>query len=65
MKSSMKFIYVMDEKARKELLKKGFALLKADEANSIWIFENKFANEEASFNLGFECFHVLSDVLTF
>lgn len=61
----MKFIYVMDKKGKKELLKKGFALLKEDETNSIWVFENKYANDEACFNLDVQCPHVLSDVLTF
>lgn len=65
MKNNMKFIYVMDKKAKKELLKKGFTLLKENEANSIWVFENKYVNDEACFNLDVECFHVLSDVLTF
>lgn len=65
MKNNMKFIYVMDKKAQKELLKKGFTLLKEDKANSIWVFENKCVNDETCFNLDVECFHVLSDVLTF
>ncbi len=65
MKNSMKFIYVMDKKAKKELLKKGFTLLKEDKANGIWVFENKYANDEACFSLDVECPHVLSDVLTF
>lgn len=66
MKTKVKFIYVMDKKAKKELLKKGFTLLKEDETNNIWVFENKYANDEATcFELNIKCFHVLSDVLTF
>ena len=62
----MKFIYVMDTKAKKELLKKGFTLLKEDVINQIWVFENKYANDEtACFDLGIEGSHILSDVLTF
>lgn len=61
----MKFIYVMDKKSRKHLLKKGFTLLKEDKVNSIWVFENKYADDIARFDLCVTCPHVLSDVLTF
>lgn len=61
----MKFIYVMDKKSKRELLKKGFTLLKEDKANSIWVFENKYAGDAACFDLEVSCPHVLSDVLTF
>lgn len=61
----MKFIYVMDKRAKKELLKKGFALLKEDKNNSIWVFENKYADADACCDLDLECRHILSDVLTF
>ncbi len=65
MKNNMKFIYVMDKKAKKELLKKGFRLLKEDKANNIWVFENKYVDNEACFDLNVQCPYVLSDVLTF
>lgn len=62
MKSDMHFIYVMDEKAKKELLRKGFKLIRENEKDSIWIFENK---DITCFEIDVECPHVLSDVLTF
>lgn len=58
----MKFIYVMDKASMKALKKKGCVLLKADEQNSIWIFENR---EEITFDLGSEYKYVMSDVMTF
>lgn len=58
----MKFIYVMDKKAADILLKRKFNLLKADEANSIWIFENE---EPDNMEFSLDVPHVLSDVLTF
>lgn len=61
----MKFIYVMDRKSRKELLRKGFALIKEDKANGIYVFENKYVADEACFELNVSCPHILSDVLTF
>lgn len=61
----MKFIYVMEKRAKKELLRKGFVLLKADERNHIWIFENKYSEEEPCPDLDLKCMYVLSDVLTF
>lgn len=61
----MKFIYVMDKKAKKELMRKGFTLLKEDKANNIWVFENKYAGTDTCFDLDIKCQHVLSDVLMF
>lgn len=61
----MKFIYVMDKKAKKELLRQGFTLLKEDKASSIWVFENKYENDDACFSLDLKCFCVFSDVMTF
>lgn len=58
----MRFIYVMDKKSMKELKKKGYVLLKEDEKNSIWVFENK---DPSFFSLDIGVPHVLSDVLTF
>lgn len=59
----MRFVYVMDEASKDELLQRGFALLKEDTKNSLWVFENK---EPYAFELeGIECPHVLSDTLTF
>lgn len=61
----MKFIYVMDRKAKRELLKKGFTLLKEDKRNSIWVFENKLGDANICCDPGSECKYILSDVLTF
>lgn len=66
----MKFVYVMDEGSKKELLEKGFSLLKEDKENSVFVFENKVLEEEGSdgkvcFDLGVDVPHILSDVLTF
>ena len=58
----MKFVYVMDKASKEELLNKGFLLLKEDERNSIWVFENK---EPYAFTLDVAASYVLSDVLTF
>lgn len=65
MRINMLFIYVMDEKSKKYLIKRGFKLIKEDEANSIWVFENK---ETVCFENGEDVLavpHVLSNVLTF
>lgn len=60
----MRFIYVMDKKSKKELLKRGFTLLKEDKRNGVWVFENKYSDIDARFELGVDCKCVLSDVLT-
>lgn len=58
----MRFIYVMDEKSKDTLLKKGYNLLKNDGENNIWVFENPHL-DVLEFDLDVP--HVLSDVLTF
>jgi len=58
----MKFIYVMDRTSKQKLEDRGYTLLKSDEENMIWVFENR---EETAFELGFDCQCVFSDVLTF
>ncbi len=58
----MRFIYVMDEKAKKKMLRHGYALIKEDKENSIWIFENK---DVMNFELDVDVPYVLSNVLTF
>ena len=59
-----KFIYVFDTDSRDKLLSANYQLLKADEQQNIFVFENKethtFAASDAEdFNF------VLSDTLTF
>lgn len=60
--NNMKFIYVMDDASRDMLIDKGFALLKEDAKNGIWVFANK---DITCFDLDIGCPHVLSDVMTF
>lgn len=55
-----RFIYVFNERARNDLLKRGFTLLREDTMNKIWIFENKDP-EAIDFELDYQC--VLSNVL--
>ena len=59
-----KFIYVFDTDARDKLLSANYQLLKADEQQNIFVFENK---ETRTFSAnGAEDFtFVLSDTLTF
>ena len=56
-----KFIYVFDAATRDKLLEIGYQLLKTDESQKIYIFENK---DELNFASGDFSF-VLSDTLTF
>ena len=56
-----KFIYVFDKKAVKDLLKRGYELLKEDEKNKIWVFANKDP-EEVEFTTQYQV--VLSNVLS-
>lgn len=55
------FIYVFDEKAKKDLQKRGYTLLKEDRKNQIWIFENKDP-ENVNFECKYQC--VLSNVMS-
>lgn len=54
------FIYVMDLESKELLERHGYKLLKADERNGVYCFENK-PNEE--FSLACPC--VVSSVMTF
>ncbi len=56
-----RFIYVFDEKSKEALLKKGCVLLKADQKNKIFVFENKMG---AVFDLK-EIKFATSNTLTF
>lgn len=56
------FIYVFDEKAMESLLKRNYRLLRKDEENNIWIFENS-APENYDFELEFP--HILSNTMRF
>lgn len=56
-----KFIYVFDEKAAKDMKKRGYELLKVDEQNKIWIFINNNP-ENMEFSSKYQC--VLSDVIS-
>lgn len=55
------FVYVMDIVHRDKLLQMGYQLVKADESNGVWCFENK--QDTLMFELDFPC--VVSDILTF
>lgn len=56
-----KFIYVFDAETRDKLLASGYVLLKTDENQKIYVFENKAELNFASGDFSF----VLSDTLTF
>lgn len=56
-----KFIYVFTVNARDLLLKKGYQLLKSDDANNIFIFAN---SDRMAFDLT-GVIHLASDTLTF
>lgn len=56
------FVYVMDEESRDRLVSLGYKLLKYDERNSVWCFENKVPDALA-FELDIPC--VVSSVMTF
>ena len=57
----MRFIYVMSANDKEKLEKLGYNLLKADEVNSVYVFENKV---ELNFSVG-DMPHILSNTLTF
>lgn len=42
----MKFIYIMKERDRDILIKHGYEMIRHDELNHLWIFENKEPHEE-------------------
>lgn len=59
-----KFIYVFDTNARNKLLSQNYKLLKADEEQNIYVFENRgtytfSATDTVEFSF------ILSDTLTF
>lgn len=56
-----KFIYVFDADARDKLLASGYQLLKTDESQEIYVFENTAELNFASSDFLF----ILSDTLTF
>jgi hypothetical protein len=56
----MKFIYVFTKDAADKLAANGYKLLKADEKNSVFTFENK---SEIKFSL--DVSYIFSDTLTF
>lgn len=56
------FVYVMDEESRALLESRGFKLIKHDERNGVWCFENKNA-DIATFELDCPC--VVSNMMTF
>lgn len=57
-----KFIYVFTLEAMKDMTKRGYELLKADEKNQIWIFLNKDPNC-MEFSSKYQC--VLSNTISF
>lgn len=63
----MRFVYVMSEEDKNKMTAMGYALIKEDKRNHIWVFENKdvmsFAYEDEIANVGVN--FVLSDMLTF
>jgi len=59
-----KFICVFSEHDRDMLIATGFMLLKSDEANHIFVFDNQCDDRKECFSLeGIEC--VYTDTLTF
>ncbi len=56
-----KFIYVFDEISRDKLIAEKYRLLKTDERQKIYVFENK----ECSVFLKSDFLFMLSDTLTF
>lgn len=63
----MRFVYVKSEQDRDLMLALGYALLKEDKRNHIWIFQNKndiaFDSDGKLDNVGVK--FVLSNTLTF
>lgn len=59
-----KFIYVFDTDARDKLLSANYQLLKSDEQQSIFVFENKETHTFAA-SATEDFTFVLSDTLTF
>lgn len=63
----MKFIYVMREADRDKMMELGYHLIKGDDRNSIWVFDNDkwmdsaFEMEVSEAGISY----ILSDVLTF
>lgn len=57
----MKFVYVFDLRDKKKMTEAGYLLIKEDEANKIWVFENLYENELAC---ELDGPHVMSDVLS-
>lgn len=58
----MSFIYVMDEASRDQLKALGYKLIKCDEVNRVWIFDNP---DKLNFSTELNVPHVVSNILTF
>lgn len=58
----MPFIYVMDAESRDHLLALGYKMIKANEAQHIWVFDN---SDKMNFSVELTVPHVASNVLTF
>ncbi len=63
----MRFVYVMSKTDKDKMIAMGYALIKEDKNNHIWVFENRdvtsFASEDEITKAGVS--FVLSDMLTF
>lgn len=63
----MRFVYVKSEQDRDRMLALGYALVKEDKRNHIWVFQNKndvaFDSDGKLDNVGVK--FVLSNTLTF
>lgn len=62
MSKGMKFIYVMDDALKDELLSRGYQLVKTDSTQKIYVFAN---NKEETAKFELNGLHVFSNVLTF
>ncbi len=56
------FIYVMDEESRDQLSAMGYKLIKCDDENRIWVFDNP---DKMNFSTELDIPHVKSNILTF
>lgn len=58
----MEFIYIMKEKDRDILIKHGYELIRHDELNHLWIFEDKKPHEDLAPMIGDR--YVLSNMIS-
>lgn len=56
-----RFIYVFSIKDRDSLLSRGYEVIKSDELNNVYVFEN---NNQLNFSFDDEKFFVFSNTLT-